>query len=179
MDIFYFSGKSYLIVFDYFSKWIGISILGSKTANGVIKAIKPVLTTHGFPTEIIADNMPFGSFEFEQFVKEWDIVIITSSPHYSRSNGLIERGVRIAKNILRKNADFYRTLFSYRTTPLTRLKVPPCQLLFNRRIRGKLPIGQDLLTTDLQDYKPVHDKLLTKQNCINNIMILCNKFKRT
>ena len=46
---------------------------------------------HGIPTEIVSDNMPFNSHEFLTFTKEWGILLTTSSPTYSQSNGQAER----------------------------------------------------------------------------------------
>lgn len=56
------------------------------------------------PKEVIADNMPFGSNKCLQFSKEWNFKITTSSPYYAKSNGLAERGVGIAKYMLRKSS---------------------------------------------------------------------------
>lgn len=46
--------------------------------------------------------MPFNSYQFKSFAKLWNFKIITSSPEYSQSNGLAEKAVHIAKQILRK-----------------------------------------------------------------------------
>ena len=41
-DIFEFKGRDYLLVVDYFSKYAEVAQLDNKTANGVIKAMKPM-----------------------------------------------------------------------------------------------------------------------------------------
>jgi len=57
----------------------------------------------GIPRQLIADSMPFGSFKFREFSNKWNFQIITSSPHYVQSNGLAERGVSVAKDMLKKS----------------------------------------------------------------------------
>nr|XP_022903876.1 uncharacterized protein K02A2.6-like [Onthophagus taurus] len=105
MDILDFAGKSYLCVVDYYSKWLDILPLQSKTAIDVIKKLKPLFSTHGIPNVVIADNISFGTYEFRKFVENYDFTIRITSPHYSRSNGLAERFVQIAKNIIRKEVN--------------------------------------------------------------------------
>ena len=70
-DILEFNGKSYLVVMDYFSKWISCKHLSSKNSSNVISKFIEIFTEHGFPKKIIADNMPFNSLECRNFAKEW------------------------------------------------------------------------------------------------------------
>ena len=46
--------------------------------------------------------MPFNSYEFKNFASVWEFEIVNSSLHYSKSNGLAEKAVGIAKSILKK-----------------------------------------------------------------------------
>ena len=66
---------------------------------------------HGIPLFFMSDNMPFISFDLKKIANEWGFELITSSPLYPKSNGLAERTVGIAKNMLKKcfesNADIY------------------------------------------------------------------------
>nr|XP_039272273.1 uncharacterized protein K02A2.6-like [Styela clava] len=60
-DIFYYKGKNYLLVVDYFSKYPEIARLQNKTSYSVISAMKEIFARHGIPEKIVADNMPFNS----------------------------------------------------------------------------------------------------------------------
>lgn len=54
-----------------------------------------------FQKQVVADNMPFDSFKFKEFALEWNFEIITFSPHYTRTSGLVERAVQASKLILK------------------------------------------------------------------------------
>ena len=49
------------------------------------------------------DNIPVGSFRMLRFAKEWNFKIILRNPNYTRSNGLAEKAVSPAKNIVKKS----------------------------------------------------------------------------
>ena len=69
------------------------------------------------PTHIIrSDNGPcYNSKEFQQFSQHYSIAHQTSSPNHPRSNGFIERMVRVARK-RRKTVDFrFIQLQSYTT----------------------------------------------------------------
>jgi hypothetical protein len=165
MDLLSFAGKTYLVVIDYFSKWIELLLLGSSTADTLVKSLKPVFTTHGIPRVIICDNMPFNSIYFRRFATDWSIELRTSSPLYPKSNGLAERGVQICKMMLRKcnesRDDIHLSLLEYRNTPLSGIGASPAQLLMSRRLRTKLPINSNLLKPLIQ--KDVQNKLKSNQ----------------
>ncbi|EFA12171.1 hypothetical protein TcasGA2_TC002322 [Tribolium castaneum] len=98
-----FRGMDFLIVIDYFSNWLEIIRLQGKTAAHLTIKFKEIFSRYGIPEELVSDNMPFDSYEFRRFATEWDFSLSTSSPRYPQSNGMAERGVQIAKNILRKS----------------------------------------------------------------------------
>ena len=83
--------------------------------------------------------MPFNSFLFKSFCLEWGIKLITSSPLYPKSNGLVERSVGIVKNMMKKSNDLWLSLLEYRNTPLKEIDLSPAELLLNRRTRSILP----------------------------------------
>ena len=59
---------------------------------------------------------------------------------------MAERAVGVVKNILRKVRDVNVVLMEYRNTPISGLNLSPANLLFNRRLRTKLPISNKWLT---------------------------------
>ncbi|KAE8740377.1 hypothetical protein FOCC_FOCC014115 [Frankliniella occidentalis] len=142
-------GKDFLIVVDYMSKWIDIIPTKNKQASTVITELEKLFSTHGWPKTIVADNVPFGSYDFQNFAREHDIGLITSSPLYPQSNGMAEKAVGVAKNLIKKaidsNSDMYQALTEYRNTPITGLGVSPAQMLMSRLLNNKLPIHESKL----------------------------------
>ena len=138
-------GKNYLVVVDYYSKFIETALLPNKTAGTVITHLKSIFARHGIPEELVSDNMPFNSKEFDEFAKEWGFKQTTSSPTYAQSNGMSEKAVQTVKRILKKVDDPYIGLMEYRNTPVTGMTYSPSQLLMSRIARTKIPISQELL----------------------------------
>ena len=136
--MFTLKGHDYLLCVDYHSKYPEVSKLNTKTAQGIIAAIKPIFARHGIPCKVIADNMPFNSQEFRKFAKEWDFHISTS-PLHPQANGQVERFAAIIKSAMKKSEDPNIAILQYRDTPITGLKYSPAQLLFNRRLRDNIP----------------------------------------
>ena len=69
----------------------------------MINHIKPQLARYGIPEVIISDNgSEFSGHEFPEFAREYGFNHITSSPRYPHSNGLAERAVQTAKNLMKK-----------------------------------------------------------------------------
>lgn len=142
-DILEHTGKNYLVAIDYFSKWIELVKLKNKTASEINMQLLRIFATHGYPSTIIADNVPFGSYECVEFAKQHDITITTSSPRYPQSNGLAERAVQICKNILKKSQNeeqSLKALMAYRTTPIKYMNYSPAELIHNRIPRTDLPM---------------------------------------
>ena len=138
-------GKNYLVVVDYYSKFIETALLPNKTAGTVITHLKSIFASHGIPEELVSDNMPFNSKEFDEFAKKWGFKQTTSSPTYAQSNGMSEKAVQTVKRILKKADDPYIGLMEYRNTPVTGMTYTPSQLLMSRIARTKIPISQELL----------------------------------
>lgn len=134
-----FGGKSYLIVKDYFSKWLEIVETKTKTATEVINIWRTLFAVFGIPTTIVADNQPFNSYKCQLFANECETRLITSSPYYPRSNGMAEKAVKTAKAILRKTSESGKhhmtALMEYRNTPLPGVNLSPVQIMFGRQVR--------------------------------------------
>ena len=153
-DVLEYQGKNYLVLIDYFSKWICCKYLSSKNSSMIISKWIEIFAEHGVPLEVIADNMPFNSNECRSFAKEFDITIITSSPHYPQSNGLAEKAVGIVKNLLKKSRNFDQflvALMNYNNTPLCDIELSPSQLSQNRRMRTKIITTSNLLEPSLNE----------------------------
>lgn len=60
--------EDFLIITDFFSKWLEIIPLKTKQAIDVIENLKSVFATYGIPKVMVCDNMPFASSEFSKFI---------------------------------------------------------------------------------------------------------------
>ena len=90
---------------DYFSKFPEVLQVASKTAQATIAKLKIIFAQHSILQVVMADNMPFSSKEFKVFAKSWDFQLVTSSPTYPQSNGLVERNVQSMKHVFQKARD--------------------------------------------------------------------------
>ena len=81
IDLFKLNGRTYLLVMDYYSRFIEISILlASQKSSGTIPALKSVFARHGIPDILRSDNGPkLVSTEFDEFSKEYSFTHVTSS----------------------------------------------------------------------------------------------------
>ena len=57
-DLFMWKGKNYLLVIDYFSRFIEIAKLTGTTAMDIINQTKSIFARHGIPETVISDNGP-------------------------------------------------------------------------------------------------------------------------
>ena len=138
-DLLSFKGKTFLVVMDYYSRYLELMYLSSATSSFVIGKLKSIFARWGIPREVVSENGPqFSSDEFASFSKSYGFKHVTSSPCYPQSNGLAECAVKIAKRILRQE-DPYLALMVYRSTTLASTGYSPSQIMLNRRMRTTLP----------------------------------------
>eukprot|EP00102_Acyrthosiphon_pisum_P018369 XP_008190098.1 PREDICTED: uncharacterized protein K02A2.6-like [Acyrthosiphon pisum] len=149
IDIADFGGNYYLIICDYYSRWLEILKIQDKSANSIVSVLKPIFSRFGIPNYCVSDNVPFNSYPFKQFSIDWNFKSITTSPNYPQSNGLVEKGVGIAKDMMRKcvetGQDLELYLLNYRSSPVAGLKYSPAEILQNRKIKTKLPVNEKTL----------------------------------
>ncbi|KAL4127438.1 hypothetical protein QTP88_011609 [Uroleucon formosanum] len=161
-DILDYGKDTYLVLVDYYSGWLELNYLSSKTSSHIIKILKVIFSIHGIPKQLVADNMPFNSNEFHNFATDWEFAITTSSPRYPKSNGLAEKGVSIAKSILKRSdegkVDKQLMLLEYRNSAIIGSKFSPAQLLMSRTLRSKIPIlNNSLQPTLVNNFKLVRE----------------------
>ena len=142
----------------------------NKTSCVIINVLKSIFSRIGYPTEIRSDNSPFGSREFELFAENNNIVHVFSSPRYPQSNGLAEKAVAIAKNILKRCYEqdlvdeFAYRILEYNITPMSSMQVAPAVLFFGRQLKSRLPIVDKLLYRTGIDESVVQNKFKQKRN---------------
>ena len=145
IDLFFFKGKDYLVMCDYYSRWIEVLALTSTTSSAVISRIRDVVARFGVPVEIISDNGPqFVSAEFQEFARKYAFSHVTSSPYLPNSNGEAERAVCTAKQMLSQE-DPWLALLVYRDTPIAATGASPSQLMMGRHLRTTLPVPSSTL----------------------------------
>ena len=72
MDIFEWEKCSYLLMVDYYSRFIEVTRLGGLSTEAVIGAVKGIFARHGVPEEVVSDNGPqFSSKTFQNFSREY------------------------------------------------------------------------------------------------------------
>ena len=72
-DLFKWKGATYLLVVDYFSKYIEISKLDNETSHEVVIRLKSIFARHGIPLQVFSDNGPqYSSTEFSECAKSYD-----------------------------------------------------------------------------------------------------------
>lgn len=150
-DLFEFKGQQFVIVVDYYSRWIEVRKLTSMNSRATIESLKSIISTHGIPDCIISDNGPqFASKEFYEFTKEYGFSHITSSPRYPKANGEAEHAVKTIKTMWSKSADPHKSLLSHRTTPLDN-DFSLSELQMSRQLQSSLPtVGRNLLPESVQ-----------------------------
>jgi transposase InsO family protein len=157
-DLFELNGTHYIIVIDYYSRFIELVTLKNQTAESVINAMKTIFARHGIPMQCHSDNGPcYASEHFAQFARNYGFIHTTSSPHYARANGEAERAVRTVKDILRKSSDPHLALLAYRTTPLAS-GYSPSQLLMGRQLRSTVPTIIEQLAPKTVPYKEIKQR---------------------
>ena len=116
------------------------------TAQHVVGHLKVIFSEYGWPDTIVSDNGPcYAAKAFTKTMEEYQVNHITSSPHYSQSNGPVEKFVQTVKNLFYKaeeeGADLYNALMIYHNMPLTGNLQSPLQILQNRVARSQLPMS--------------------------------------
>lgn len=163
------AGKEYLVTVDRYSKWPTCCELKSSKSNVIIDILRRQFLDFGRPEVLVSDNASyFTSYEFQQFVKELEIQHITSSPYYSRSNGLAERMNQTIKSSLKKAHESGQTLFdvlaSLRSTPLGSNLPSPSVLLQSRNLRDHLHFMPQQLRLQKIDHNQIDKAFRERQS---------------
>ena len=140
------------------------------SSDAVTEKMKTYCAMFGRPDEIMTDGGPqYTGKQFKEFTKSWGICHTTSSPHYTTSNGFIERHVRHIKHIIRKTIrnveDTQLTLLNLRATPIDTGLPSPAEMIFGRPIATLLPqrgmpapIERERLAQQQANMKNHHDQ---------------------
>ena len=159
-DIFAFEGEHYLLLVDYFSKFIEVTKLKDLTSLETIEVLKEHFSRHGIPAKLVTDcGSQYTSSEFETFAKSYTFEHVLVNPKYPKANGEAEAAVKTVKSIWRKNKDKRKALLEYRASPLPAIDLSPSQLSMGRRLRTTLPIAHGLLEPETHSTQKIRARM--------------------
>ena len=99
-DLFELKGTTYIVVVDYFSKYVEVKSLISTTAANMVVALKSIFSRHGVLVILMTDNGPqLSCSEMAELAELYGFHHQTSSPHYQQSNGQAKWAVRTVKSL--------------------------------------------------------------------------------
>ena len=142
------SEHSLLVIVDYYSRFYEVEVMKSTTTEKIIDRLADTFCRHGLPNTIKSDNGPqFKSNEFREYCGQHGIIHQKVTAKWAQANGEVERNNRsLLKRLqtaqaenkpwrveLRKYLTAYRSI-SHNTTGRS-----PAELLFNRKVKGKIP----------------------------------------
>ena len=169
------SSEYLLVAVDRYSIFPEVEIVHSKRASTVIPKLDKMFSVHGIPDTIISDNgPPFNGDEYARYLKALGIQAKFSTPYWPQGNATVERFMRPLGKALKTAIDTRRTTMETRIEPFSftispnpncTTGVPPSELLFNRVIKGKLPvINSKKMSIDIKKLEAMrkHDKNATE-----------------
>lgn len=139
-DLFEWQHSNYVIIVDYYSRFIEIARLAQLSAKEVINHTKSIFTRHGIHEIVFSDNGPPALYP--KFAKDDQFEHVTLSPYYPQSNGEAEYAGKTIKSLLQMCDDPYLALLTYHSTPFA-LGYSPAELLMNRVLCSTVPTTRE------------------------------------
>lgn len=165
------NGEYVLVLIDYYSRYQEIVFLKRISSDVIIKAMKEIFSKLGLPRTIRTDNgRQYVSDEFKSFCTENNISVIRTPPYWPQANGevenmnksLVKRLKIAAANKRDYKEEIQKFLLMYNVTPHGTTGSAPSELMFNRRIRDKIP-GIEEITEEIIDSAARDNDLIRKQ----------------
>lgn len=178
IDHFFYEDKICLLVIDALSKYIEVEVAKNVSVQETIDLLRIVFSRHGLPDVICSDNATcFSATQFSSFLRKHGIEHVTSPPYSPASNGQAERGVRVIKDLLKKQQKtdpfrnrLARVLFHYRCVPHNVTQMAPSIALNGRR----LVTVKDRINPMYSNSKPVCDVKQMKRFMIGDDVLALN-----
>ena len=138
-DLFYWKHFDFLVLGDYFSKFLIVRKLPSSTSSAVCEEISNIFTEFSKPYIIRSDNGPcYASKEFKELMELFQVQHVTSSPHFPQSNEFAEAMVKILKKLMDRSTLQEKLwnfgLMEYRCTPIMGNIPSPLELLTGQNL---------------------------------------------
>ncbi|KAG5863497.1 hypothetical protein JTB14_025530 [Gonioctena quinquepunctata] len=143
-----------LVVIDYYSRYQSIKFLRTTTSSVIIRHLEDLFCQLGIPKSIRADNgRQFSSQEFQDFCTRNNIQLIHTPPYWPQANGEVEnmnksilKRLQICQNNNRNyKGEIQKFIMMHNVTPHGTTGKSPSELIFNRRIRDKIPSVTDIV----------------------------------
>ena len=98
-DLFELKGSTYLLVADYYSRFVEVQKLTTTTSSSTVIQLKAIFARFGIPATLITDGGPqFDSQHMKEFAHAYEFQHTTTSLCYTQVNGLAERMVKLLRN---------------------------------------------------------------------------------
>jgi len=142
------TGENLLVTTDYYSQYVEIAILKNISAKIIQNKLFEMFARYGLPKTIVCDN---GRQFTDEGLKKWlsshGVKVAHIAPYWPQANGEVERQNRTILKRLKiayaekKNwrDELLTFLLMYRSTPHSVTGLSPAELLFNRKLRTKIP----------------------------------------
>ena len=166
--------KYYLhVIIDQFSKFPEVDIVSSTRFEKLQPCLDRIFATHGIPEEISCDGgPPYQSHEMEKYAEEMGIKMNPVTPEDPNCNGFAENFVKVLCKLIHTctvegkdpRRELHKFLLQYRATPHLTTGRSPAEMLFNRKIRTKLPFYHKRAeSVSEKRTREIHDKKKLKQ----------------
>lgn len=150
--------RRFIVIIDYYSRWLHIDELTTTTSGALIRTFKRLFANHGIPEVLVSDNGPqFASMEFADFAKQYGFTQVFTNPYRAQENGMAERAVQEAKKILTQ-ADPQLALLNFRATPHSATGISPARALMGRELCTRLPVLSRVLKSSGHDATAMRER---------------------
>ncbi|XP_052806647.1 uncharacterized protein K02A2.6-like [Mya arenaria] len=142
------TGEYFMVVICDYSRYPLVEKLTSLTAQNVISHLERIFGMFSIPSVVKSDNgAPFNSHEFTQFANSIGFKHRKVTPLAPQANGLVEAFMKPLVKTMKtatasgKNFKSELTIFlmNYRSTPHPSTGLSPFEIMFNRKMKTKLP----------------------------------------
>ena len=151
------TGEYLFVVIDAYSRFPEVEVVHSTAASAVIPKMDRIFATHGLPRVIRSDNgPPFNSEDIKRYMAENGINHSRITPLWPQANSEAENFMKPMTKAIRSaytegkswKKHIHKFLLNYRSTPHCTTGFAPAELLFNRKVRNKLPqLSEDTPST--------------------------------
>lgn len=143
-----------LVVVCCYSRYIWLRPVASTNYACTVRVFEEIFGVFGIPGEMRSDNgPPFSGGEYAKYAKDRGISLSFSTPYFPQQNGLAERYMQLVKKGL-NIANLEGVKFTEALRDIERAhnsarhgttKVIPEEVMFGRKIRGRLPLLEPML----------------------------------
>ena len=141
------NGQCIFVIIDQRKRSPGVEFMRSTPARNVIFALEQFFSSYDIPNNIVSDiGSPFTSYELQGYFAAKSIKYHRTSPIWPQANVQVERFMSFMNKVSQTaflerkdwNLEICKSLFYYRSCPHTTTKIPPSDLMSNRK--GKFAI---------------------------------------